>query len=59
MADASRLIGRLSARRAAGLCSIVQARRLAGYGIETKGLTFARASSLIGVLKARGRRKAA
>ncbi len=52
MADASRLIGRLAARRGAGLCSYAQARRLAPYGIDTRRLSAARASSLFGVLRA-------
>ncbi len=45
--DASRLLGRFATRRATGLCSYAQAKRLSQFGIaDTRRLTFARATEL-------------
>lgn len=52
MADASRLLGRMAARRARGLCSLAQAKRIAaGTGIDTRALTFDRAKELCTMLR--------
>lgn len=60
MADASRLLGRMAARRARGLCSLAQAKRIAaGTGIDTRALTFDRAKELCTTLRLGGWRPAA
>jgi hypothetical protein len=60
MADASRLLGRMAARRARGLCSLAQAKRIAaGTGIDTRAITFDRAKELCTTLRLGGWRPAA
>ena len=52
MADASRLLGRHAARRARGLCSLAQAKRIAqGTNIDTRAMTFERAKELCTMLR--------
>jgi hypothetical protein len=52
MADASRLLARMAARRSRGLCSLAQAKRIAtGTGIDTRALTFDRAKELCTILR--------
>ena len=51
MADASRLLGRLAQRSAAGLCSLAQAKQIARSGIPTACLTFDRARALCTMLR--------
>jgi superfamily II DNA or RNA helicase len=52
MADATRLLVRIKARRDAGLCSLAQAKRIAqGTNIDTRAMTFNRASELIQLLR--------
>lgn len=52
MADATRLLIRLKARRDAGLCTLAQARRIAqGTGIDTSAITFERAKELCTMLR--------
>ncbi len=52
MADASGLLGRHAARRARGLCSLAQAKRIAqGTNIDTRAMTFERAKELCTMLR--------
>jgi hypothetical protein len=48
------LLGRLAERRAAGLCSLAQARQIARAKIPTATLTFARARELCTMLRDAG-----
>lgn len=52
MLDAFRLISRLQARPARGLCTLAQARAIAqGTGIDTRAITFQRAAELCALLR--------
>lgn len=54
-AEASRLLGRLAARRSRGLCSLAQARAIAqGTGIDARAITFDRAVVLCTMLRVGG-----
>lgn len=52
-AEARAMLAAVKARRAAGLCTIPQARLLEKYGVDTKGMTFDRAGQLIGAIASR------
>jgi hypothetical protein len=49
--DAARLLGRLAERRAAGLCSLAQAKAITKAGIDTRTMSFARAAELCMLLR--------
>lgn len=52
--EAQRLLGRLIQRSLSGLCTLKQARQIARAGIDTRNMSFARATELIAMLRING-----